>query len=147
MHPISPSAGRYAGLLLLLAAALLSPPAHADRPPACPDAGFAQFLARFASDAAVQRRSSADPLLHGHIDVNAEPEPVPVQEPRALDALQWPVFPDPAGFGQTRSMHVSDAGDGGMQVMVRREGSSDQQVYTFRRQPCWTLVELFDESI
>lgn len=130
----------------LLAAAPLLVSTTAAASPACPHASFEAFLARFGHDAHFQRSASADPLDYGNIDVGGG-DPEPVRQQRALASLQWPLFPDPAGFGQTRSLHLAEADDGGRSVMVQREGSGDQQRYTFRRQPCWTLVAMFDESI
>ncbi|MBD9369632.1 hypothetical protein [Xanthomonas sp. XNM01] len=131
---------------VLLAVTLLLVAAAATAAPACPHASFDDFLARFGRDAGFQRGASADPLDYGYLDVGGD-DPEPVHQQRPLASLQWPLFPDPAGFGQTRSLRITDTGDGQRQVVVRREGSSDQQVYRFRQEPCWTLVGMFDESI
>ena len=114
----------------------------------CPHAEFAAFLQHFSTEIAWQARAVADPLVTEHVDAGAEPEPVTVVRRVPLAEVAWPVMPDPATLSRTRRILESTAqSDGSMQVQVRATDTSDQQTYTFRRQPCWQLVRVVDESI
>lgn len=120
------------------------PPARSE----CPYAEFEGFLKHFGNEITLQEKATADPLLDGYIDAEAEPEPRRVESRLALADVEWPVMPDPAALaGQGREMQISVLADGQRQVQIRTPDSSDQQTYTFAQAPCWTLVKREDESI
>ncbi|AWH19256.1 hypothetical protein C1922_19020 [Stenotrophomonas sp. ZAC14D2_NAIMI4_7] len=116
--------------------------------PACPHEQFDTFLKHFGNEIALQEAATADPLRDSYVDAGAEPEPKTVEKQVPLAEVEWPVMPDPAGLsGRGREMTVTAQADGQMQVLMRTPDTSDQQVYTFARTPCWTLVSRADESI
>lgn len=122
--------------------------ATATTAPACPHEQFDTFLKHFGNEIALQEAATADPLRDSYVDAGAEPEPKIVEKQVPLADVGWPVMPDPASLGaRGREMTVTPQADGQMQVLMRTPDTSDQQVYTFARTPCWTLVSRADESI
>ncbi len=129
-------------------ASTASTAATATTAPACPHEQFDTFLKHFGNEIALQEAATADPLRDSYVDAGAEPEPKTVEKQVPLADVGWPVMPDPASLGaRGREMTVTPQADGQMQVLMRTPDTSDQQVYTFARTPCWTLVSRADESI
>lgn len=129
-------------------AAAAPAPAPAERAATCPDADFDSFLARFSADIAVQETATADPLVQGAIDPDAQPEPRMVLEEVPLAEVEWPVIPNlEAARNGGREVVVSSEEGGGRQVLVRAPDTDNQQTYHFVQRPCWTLVRVLDESI
>ena len=129
-------------------AAAAAPAAATPAAPACPHEQFDTFLKHFGNEIALQETATADPLRDSYVDAGAEPEPKTVEKQLPLAEVEWPVMPDPATLaGRGREMTITAQADGQMQVLMRTPDTSDQQVYTFARTPCWTLVSRADESI
>ena len=133
-------------LLALLIALPLTPALAATA--ACPAEDFDSFLHHFANEIAVQKAFVSVPLQSDSIDPEAEPEPAPVSRMLDKSELQFPLMPSEQQQlkqGLSLSKTVIDP----QQVKVKlTKADTDYQVsFFFRRQGCWTLYRMQDDSL
>ena len=162
---------KHATSLLLVAGLLL---AGCDRPAAAPDASaaatstptparvaavepapaaacpatFDAFLPSFENDLAVQKIAVTDPLQSDSVDPNADPEPAPVSKMLARDAVTFPVMPDEAtqkkdGLVATRT----DVSATEVSIKLTKPDTDYQTTFFFRKDDCWHLYRVKDDSL
>lgn len=115
--------------------------------PACADADFDAFLARFEASADAQRAAIADPLTVSRVDLDAQPEPATVTRQVARAAVDVPVLANAAtrqSEGSTLRTTTTDATR--RDVVIALPDTGAQTRYVFQAQPCWTLTAMHDES-
>ena len=114
----------------------------------CPADDFDVFAERFGREISFQELNIDDPYQFEYIDMEAQPEPAPVVVEKSLDDVTWPLMPQLALLeSQGRAYEISPDGEDGMQIRIFTPDTGDQQVYHFRRAPCWRLQRVVDESL
>lgn len=118
-------------------------------PPACPETDFDAFLARFEGDADAQRAATADPLPMDHIDPDAQPEPARVTRLTPLSEVTFPLMPARAAREADGLRQTVVPGRSPVERVVTHAvpDTGTQFRYTFRADPCWTLVRFSDDSM
>ena len=115
---------------------------------ACPSQEFESFLEAFAGDIDLQRAFTARPLHSESLDTGADPEPRSVT--RMLDEpdIEFPLIAD---LDQLReegvSLNTSVIPPGGRQVLLSKEDTGFQVSFYFRKDDCWPLYKVQDDSI
>ncbi|NLR99850.1 hypothetical protein HGP17_23765 [Rhizobium sp. P38BS-XIX] len=114
----------------------------------CPSQNFETFLTAFMDSAQVQKAHTSRPLESTSIDPNAEPEPAPVTTQLDGAALKFPVMPTSKkqkADGLVR--RISKLADGGMEVMLVKPDTDYQLSFSFRKESCWQLYKMQDDSL
>ncbi|MBD8572870.1 hypothetical protein IFR09_00855 [Pseudomonas syringae] len=115
---------------------------------ACPSQRFDVFLERFANDTAVQKAFVKTPLRSEFIDPDAQPEPSPVSELLDKAQLTFPLMPSEQQQreqGLTRDEQLS-APDQAM-VRLTKADTGYQRSLFFKREACWVLYRIQDDSL
>lgn len=129
------------------AAAAPAPVAAAAK--ACPSQDFAVFLKAFADDVDVQKAHTQRPLRSETIDANAnaDPEPKPVTAMLDGAALHFPLMPS-TGKQQSDGLVSSQTElNGDKEVMLVKPDTDYQLSFFFRKDACWTLYRMRDDSL
>ena len=115
---------------------------------ACPSPDFDGFLRAFIERAEVQKAFSAEPLESQTVDVTAEPEPALVAKMLTAAELQFPLIPSEqqqAKEGLTMRQSVLENGD--TKVTLAKEDTDYQMSFYFRKNDCWQLFRIRNESL
>lgn len=116
--------------------------------PRCPAEAFDRFLPLFENDVAVQKAYVTDPLQSDSVDPNADPEPKPVSKSIPRAEVVFPVMPSQAQ--QTKDGLVATQTAGGpTEVFVKlvRPDTDYQMTFFFRKDDCWHLYRVKDDSL
>lgn len=123
-----------------------SPPASATL--ACPSSDFDGFMRAFISDVDVQKTFSVDPLESQTVDAAAEPEPALVTRMLKADELQFPLIPDEQQqANQGLSMRQSELENGDIKVTLAKEDTDYQMSFYFKKEACWKLIRIRNDSL
>lgn len=129
------------------APAAVAPAPAAVAAKACPSQDFAVFLKAFADDVEVQKAHTQRPLRSETIDANADPEPKPVTAMLDGDALRFPLMPS-ASQQQAEGLVSSQTElNGDKEVMLVKPDTDYQRSFFFRKDACWTLYRMRDDSL
>ena len=115
---------------------------------ACPSPNFDGFLKAFISDVEVQKAFSAEPLESQTVDATAEPEPALVTKVLTAAELQFPLIPSEqqqAKEGLAMRQSVLENGD--TKVTLAKEDTDYQMSFYFRKNECWQLFRIRNESL
>lgn len=115
---------------------------------ACPSASFDGFLKAFIESIEVQKAFSTKPLESQTVDATAEPEPALVTKMLAEPELQFPLIPSEqqqAKDGLTMRQSVLENGD--TKVTLAKEDTDYQMSFYFRKNQCWQLYRIRNESL
>lgn len=133
--------------LLALLIALPLPPAVAATA-TCPAEDFDRFLHHFANEVAVQQAFVSTPLQSDSIDPDAEPEPAPISRMLDKSDLQFPLMPsEQQQLNQGLSLTKTVIDPQQVQVKLTKADTDYQVSFFFRRQGCWTLYRMQDDSL
>jgi hypothetical protein len=116
--------------------------------PACPSPSFDGFLKAFIESVAVQKAFSAEPLESQTVDATAEPEPALVTKMLTAAELQFPLIPSEqqqAKEGLTMRQSVLENGD--TKVTLAKEDTDYQISFYFRKNTCWQLFRIRNDSL
>lgn len=116
--------------------------------PTCPAEDFASFLPKFMDDVATQRAFVTDPLQSDSVDANAEPEPKPVSKMLGRAEIAFPVMPSEqqqAKDGLKLTKNEISATEVG--VKLAKEDTDYQMSFFFRKDGCWHLYRMKDDSL
>ncbi len=116
--------------------------------PRCPAEAFDRFLPLFESDVAVQKAYVTDPLQSDSVDPNADPEPKPVSKSIPRAEVAFPVMPSQAQ--QTKDGLVATQTAGGpteVSVKLVKPDTDYQMTFFFRKDDCWHLYRVKDDSL
>ncbi|MCD5970607.1 hypothetical protein [Pseudomonas quasicaspiana] len=128
-------------------AANTQPPAQASMA-ACPAQDFDGFLKRFANDLEVQKAFVSTPLQSEYIDPEAQPEPRPVSELLDKSQLQFPLMPsDQQQHEQGLTLAKRLKGTDQAVIKLTKADTGYQLSLFFKREACWTLYRIQDESL
>jgi hypothetical protein len=122
--------------------------AAAEAATACPSQEFEPFLEAFAGNVDLQRAFTVRPLHSDSLDTSADPEPKPVT--RMLDEpdIEFPLIAD---LDQLReegvSLNTSVIPPDERQVILSKEDAGFQMSFYFRKDGCWQLYKMQDDSI
>lgn len=125
-------------------------PASASTPAAaaCPSSSFDGFLKAFREDVQVQKAFSAEPLESQTVDATAEPEPALVTKMLTATELQFPLIPSEQQQAQEGlTMRQSALENGDTKVTLVKEDTDYQMSFYFRKNECWQLFRIRNESL
>lgn len=114
---------------------------------ACPAESFDQFLPLFENDINVQKAYVTDPLQSDSVDSNADPEPKPVSKSLPKDQVTFPIMPsqaDQTKDGLTAKRTDTSATD--VAVKLAKPDTDYQMTFFFRKDDCWHLYRVKDDS-
>lgn len=116
--------------------------------PRCPAEAFDRFLPLFENDVAVQKAYVTDPLQSDSVDPNADPEPKPVSKSVPRAEVAFPVMPSQAQ--QTKDgLIATQTADGPTEISVKlvKPDTDYQMTFFFRKDDCWHLYRVKDDSL
>ena len=128
--------------------AVPTPPAPISATLACPSTSFDGFLKAFVERIDVQKEFSVEPLESQTVDATAEPEPALVTKMMTADELQFPLIP--SEHQQTKDglkMRQSVLENGDTKVTLAKEDTDYQMSFYFRKNECWQLFRIRNESL
>lgn len=115
--------------------------------PACPSQDFKAFVHVFAVDIAVQRAYTNDGLITVHLE-EAEPEPASVTRKLRHADVSFPVVPAKAVIERDGLQSSISLPAPGRAVWRLAKPDSDYQIdYHFRKQGCWKLERIVNDSL
>lgn len=115
---------------------------------ACPSPSFDGFLKSFMESVEVQKAFSAEPLESQSVDATAEPEPALVTRMLTAAELRFPLIPNEQQQGQEGlTMRQSALENGVTKVTLAKEDTDYQVSFYFRRNQCWQLFRIRNESL
>ncbi|WP_349969938.1 hypothetical protein [Pseudomonas caspiana] len=115
---------------------------------ACPAQDFDGFLKRFANDMEVQKAFVSTPLQSEYIDTEAQPEPRPVSELLDKSQLQFPLMPsDQQQRDQGLTLAKRLKGPDQAVIKLTKADTGYQLSLFFKREACWMLYRIQDESL
>ncbi len=133
-------------LLGAVAGAVLAAQPALAAPAKCSTESFEVFVKRFSHDIRVQEKATAKKLVTEYLDDTGQAgDPVKKRKIVPLASVTWPVMPDLA-IVKSRAKFKTLPG-GAREVAILGDGNGERNVYEFRKQPCWTLVRVSDESM
>lgn len=115
---------------------------------ACPSPSFDGFLKDFIESVEVQKAFSAEPLESQTVDAAAEPEPALVTKMLTATELKFPLIPSEqqqSKEGLTMRQSVLESGD--TKVTLAKEDTDHQMSFYFRKNQCWQLYRIRNESL
>lgn len=115
--------------------------------PVCPSRDFPVFLAAFADDVALQKAFVAVPLRSDSVDADATPEPKPVSRLLTMNQMRFPLMPskhDQAGYRLKQDVTVVSRDE--MRVRLYTPDTDNQVTYAFRRETCWMLYHIKEDT-
>jgi hypothetical protein len=115
---------------------------------ACPAEDFEHFLAAFAGNVSIQKAFTARPLRSDSIDASADPEPRPVTRMLNDADIDFPVIVDLRQLrdeGATVRTSATSATE--MKVTIFKQDTDLQMSFYFRKNGCWQLYRLQDDSL
>ncbi|SFW62864.1 hypothetical protein SAMN02800691_2679 [Luteibacter sp. UNCMF366Tsu5.1] len=130
------------------AATVAAPSAASASATTCPAESFDQFLPLFENDVSVQKTYVTDPLQSDSVDPNADPEPKPVSKSLPKDQVTFPIMPsqsDQAKDGLTAKRTDTSATD--IAVKLVKPDTDYQMTFFFRKDDCWHLYRVKDDSL
>lgn len=114
---------------------------------ACRYVDFDVFLEAFSASTETQKSSTNFPLQIQSLDHEAEPEPALVSTGVTAAQLELPVFPSRARqLEEGLEIRQSTVGDEN-KVTIFKADTDYQKSYFFRKDPCWKLVRIRDDSL
>jgi hypothetical protein len=116
--------------------------------PSCPAEHFDRFLPLFENDIAIQKAYVTYPLQSDSVDPNADPEPKPVSKSLAKAEVTFPVMPSQAD--QTKDgLVATQTASGPAEVAVKlvKPDTDYQTTFFFRKDDCWHLYRVKDDSL
>ena len=109
---------------------------------------FAEFSRLFAEDADFQRKHTDVFIEKQAIDVAAEPEPKTIRYRLSRDKLKFPVLPlKGERDGKALQMLIESVESDGARVKLYKPETDYQIHYFFKRNTCWTLIRIQDDSL
>ncbi|MET0937508.1 MAG: hypothetical protein ABWX83_16060 [Luteibacter sp.] len=116
--------------------------------PTCPATDFAGFLPKFMNDVATQKAFVTDPLQSDSVDPNAEPEPKPVSKMVGRADITFPVMPS-EGQQAKDDLKLTKNETSATEVIVKlaRQDTDYQMSFFFRKDGCWHLYRVKDDSL
>ena len=125
-----------------------SPPAPTSVELACPSPSFDGFLTAFIADVEVQKAFSAEPLESQTIDATAEPEPALITKMLTATELQLPLIPsEQRQTSEVLKMRQSELENRDIKVTLAKEDTDYQVSFYFRKNQCWQLYRIRNESL
>jgi len=115
---------------------------------ACPSPSFDGFLKAFTENIEVQKAFSVEPLESQTVDAAAEPEPALVTKMLSAAELQFPLIPSErqqSKEGLTMRQSVLESSD--TKVTLAKEDTDHQMSFYFRKNQCWQLYRIRNESL
>ena len=115
---------------------------------ACPSPNFDGFLKAFMENVEVQKAFSTEPLESQTVDATAEPEPALVTKTLAAAELKFPLIPSEqqqAKEGLTLRQSVLENGD--IKVTLAKEDTDYQVSFYFKKEVCWELIRIRNDSL
>ncbi|WP_095093699.1 hypothetical protein [Pseudomonas sp. Irchel 3A5] len=114
----------------------------------CPAQDFDGFLKRFANDIEVQKAFVSTPLQSEYIDPEAQPEPRPVSELLYKSQLQFPLMPsDQQQHDQGLTLAKRLKRPDQAVIKLTKADTGYQLSLFFKREACWMLYRIQDESL
>jgi hypothetical protein len=129
-------------------AAVSSTPAPTSAIPVCPSLNFDSFLKAFVGDVELQKAFTAEQLESQTVDATAEPEPALVTKLQTKAELQFPVIPSEqqqANEGLKMRQSVLENGD--TKVTLAKEDTDYQMSFYFKKDECWKLIRIRNDSL
>lgn len=115
---------------------------------ACPSSNFDGFLKVFISDLEAQKEFSANPLENQTVDATAEPEPALVTKMLTATELKFPLIPsEQQQANQGLKMRQSALENGDIKVTLAKEDTDYQMSFYFKKEVCWKLIRIRNDSL
>ncbi|RMQ47770.1 hypothetical protein ALQ04_04082 [Pseudomonas cichorii] len=114
----------------------------------CPSQDFENFLQHFANDISVQKAFVSTPLQSDFIDPEAEPEPRQVSRRLDKAQLDFPLMPSEQqqrNQGLTLNKTLQDPKHAS--ITLRKADTGYQLSLFFKREACWMLYRIQDDSL
>lgn len=123
-------------------------PAPTSAVPACPSPSFDGFLKAFIASVEVQKAFSAEPLESQTVDAAAEPEPALVTKMLTATELQFPLIPsEQQQANEGLKMRQSALENGDIKVTLAKEDTDYQMSFYFKKEACWELIRVRNDSL
>lgn len=126
-------------------------PAQATSPepePVCPSQDFTRFVQRFADDIDVQKSFVSTPLQNTFIDPEAQPEPRQVSQLLDKARLDFPLIPDDQQQrAQNLTLTQQLTGTDRAMIKLTKADTGYQRSLFFKREACWLLYRIQDDSL
>lgn len=114
----------------------------------CPSSEADQFIDAFVASIDVQKAFTSSSIENQILDPTAEPEPAIVTTQLAVAELQFPLIPNKQEqAAQGLSLRQSVLDDGTLKVTVGKADTDQQKSYYFRKDACWQLFRIRNESL
>ena len=115
---------------------------------ACPSSNFDSFLKAFISDVEVQKAFSAKPLESQTVDATAEPEPALITKMLTETELKFPLIPsEQQQANEGLKMRQSALENGDIKVTLAKEDTDYQMSFYFKKEACWKLIRIRNDSL
>lgn len=129
-------------------AVVTSTPAPISATSACPSPDFGSFLKTFMGDVEIQKKFSAEPLENQTVDATAEPEPALVTKMLTATELQFPLIPsEQQQASEGLKMRQSTLENGDTKVTLAKEDTDYQMSFYFKKEGCWKLIRIRNDSL
>lgn len=114
----------------------------------CPAQELNAFVSAFADRVELQKQFTAQPLQMDSLDATAEPEPRQMSREVLGDEIPFPVMPNTAQQRkQGLEMEVGQVRDGEAEVVLQKPDTGYRLSFLFRKDACWTLYRVSDDSL
>lgn len=114
----------------------------------CPSQDFDAFFKAFSEDVNVQKSFTVKPLQSEFIDVTAEPEPQPVSQMLNEADLNFPLIPNLQKQAADRLKQTrTDLAKEEVEVTLTKEDTDYQMSFFFKKDDCWMLYRMRDDSL
>ncbi|GAB7533353.1 hypothetical protein PS3A_57690 [Pseudomonas sp. 3A(2025)] len=135
-------------LPLAVAASTQTQATSSEPEPVCPSQDFDRFAQRFANDIDVQKSFVSTPLQNTFIDPEAQPEPRQVSQRLEKAQLNFPLMPDDQqqhaqGLTLTKQLTGTDRA----MIKLTKADTDYQRSLFFKREACWLLYRIQDDSL
>lgn len=122
--------------------------ALAVKSPQCPSKNFADFLNAFTESVEIQKAFTKFPLKIQMLDLDSEPDPMPVIRFLNKRKISFPVIPSALIMkSESLSVKVYDINKRLVTVMLSKSDTDYKVYYSFRKIYCWELYYIEDWSL
>lgn len=114
----------------------------------CPSSKFEEFLSIYTEDLEIQRSFTNFPLTRQHLDIHAQPEPMPVVQVLSKDQVEFPLIQRSSDRQlQSLVIEIHEVESGRAKITLKKVDADYQVNYFFSRNGCWGLDRIEDWSL
>ena len=122
--------------------------ASANASVACPSQEFSRFAEAFSESQEIQMAFTEYPLEMQQLDTQAMPEPKPFTSRLQRHQIEFPIIPNKAKrMAKALRLRVEQLEPGRAKLTLMQDDSDYLVEYFFRRDACWKLVSVDNQSL